>query len=253
MKRFDYEVAVNQLQLGKEIKLNNDLQYYRIPNWVSSSDFLHLFLPYLKIIGDSREQDKWIETACDFYGIAFEWAKKDKKANTENLKEGDYSFQVIFGNKIYDYVGKVAYERKGSIAEFYNNCTGYDRDKKVSDRDRIGREFERFKEKRYKKVVLMLEFGEKLTDLINLQFAFRGKGGEIEKYCTYNTIYSAVMSWKQPNNKDFDIIQSNSHLDLFWLFIQDCYYYFRNDIRQECIDNNLIEEEKEKENGKEHN
>ena len=85
MKRFDYEVAVNQLKLGKEIQLNKNLQFNLIPNWVQSNDFLKLFLPYLKIIGDSREQDKWVEEACKYYGIAFEWAKKDKKAKTANL------------------------------------------------------------------------------------------------------------------------------------------------------------------------
>ena len=248
MKRFDYEVAVNQLRLGKETQLNKNLQFELIPNWVQSNDFVNLFLPYLKIIGDSREQDKWVEEACKYYGIAFEWAKKDKKAKTENLKEGDYSFQVVFGNKTFDYIGVVAYERKGSIAEFYGNCTGYDKDKKTSDRERIQREFERFKEKQYKKVVLMLEFGEKITDLIGLKFQFRGKGGKLEIKDTYHTIYSAVMSWKQPNNKDFDIIQSNSHKRLFWLFLQDCYYYFRNDIRQECYNNNLIEEKEKKDN-----
>ena len=241
MKRFDYEVAVNQLQLGKETKLNNDINYDLIPNWVQGEDFLKLFLPYLKIIGDSREQDKWIESACKFYGIAFEWAKKDKKAKTENLKEGDYTFKVIFGNREFDYVGKVAYERKGSIAEFYNNCTGYQKSKGTSDRERIKREFDRFAEKKYKKVVLMLEFGEKLTDLINLHFQYRGEKGKLQDKNTFHTIYSAVMSWKQPNNKDFDIIQSNSHKKLFWLFLQDCYYYFRNEIRQECIDKNMIE------------
>lgn len=248
MKRFDYEVGINQLQVGKETQLNKNLQLNLIPNWVQSKDFLKLFLPYLKIIGDSREQDKWIESACKYYGIAFEWVKKDKKAKTENLKEGDYSFQVIFGNKTYDYVGIVAYERKGSIAEFYGNCTGYDKNRKTSDRERIQREFDRFKTKKYKKVVLMLEFGEKITDLIDLQFEFRGEKGRLQTKNTYHTIYSAVMSWKQPNNKDFDVIQSNSHLRLFWLFLQDCYYYFRNEIRQECIEKNLLEEYKEKNN-----
>ena len=241
MKRFDYEVAVNQLKLGKETKLNNDINYDLIPNWVQGEDFLKLFLPYLKIIGDSREQDKWIESACKFYGIDFEWAKKDKKAKTENLKEGDYTFKVIFGNREFDYVGQVAYERKGSIAEFYNNCTGYQKNKGTSDRERIKREFDRFAEKEYKKVVLMLEFGEKLTDLINLHFQYRGEKGKLQDKNTFHTIYSAVMSWKQPNNKDFDIIQSSSHKKLFWLFLQDCYYYFRNEIRQECIDKNMIE------------
>lgn len=247
MKRFDYEVAINQLGVGKERRLNNDLQFELIPAWVEGNDFLKLFLPYLKIIGDSREQDMWIEEACLYYGIAFEWAKKDKKAKTENLKEGDYSFQVIFGNVKYDYVGKVAYERKGSISEFYNNCTGYNKGRKTSDRERVQREFERFKDKKYDKVVLMLEFGEKITDLIDLQFEFRGKGGKLEIKHTFHTIYSAVMSWKQPNNKDFDVIQSSSHKKLFWLFLQDCYYYFRNEIRRECYEKGLIErEEKEK-------
>lgn len=241
MKRFDYEVAVNQLQLGKDKQLNTDIHYDLIPNWVQGNDFLKLFLPYLKIIGDSREQDKWIESACNYYGIAFEWAKKDKKANTENLKEGDYTFKVIFGEREFDYIGKVAYERKGSIAELYNNCTGYQKDKGTSDRERIKREFDRFTEKNYDKVVLMLEFGEKITDLIGLNFEFRGEKGKLQVKNTYHTIYSAVMSWKQPNNKDFDIIQSNSHNKLFWLFLQDCYYYFRNEIRKECIDKQMIE------------
>lgn len=241
MKRFDYEVAVNQLQLGKDKQLNTDIHYDLIPNWVQGNDFLKLFLPYLKIIGDSREQDKWIESACNYYGIAFEWAKKDKKANTENLKEGDYTFKVIFGEREFDYIGKVAYERKGSIAEFYNNCTGYQKAKGTSDRERIKREFDRFAEKNYDKVVLMLEFGEKITDLIGLNFEFRGEKGKLQVKNTYHTIYSAVMSWKQPNNKDFDIIQSNSHNKLFWLFLQDCYYYFRNEIRKECIDKQMIE------------
>lgn len=239
MKRFDYEVALNQLQLGKEKQLNTNIKYDFIPNWVQGNDFLKLFLPYLKIIGDSREQDKWIESACNFYGIAFEWAKKDKKANTENLKEGDYTYKVIFGNREFDYIGKVAYERKGSVAEFYGNCTG--QKKGSSDRERIKREFDRFSEKKYDKVVLMLEFGETITDLIGLNFEFRGEKGILQVKNTYHTIYSAVMSWKQPNNKNFDVIQSNSHKKLFWLFIQDCYYYFRNDVRQECINKNIIE------------
>lgn len=241
MKRFDYEVAINQLHLGKEKILNDAINYDLIPNWVKGNDFLKLFLPYLKIIGDSREQDKWIEDACRYYGIAFEWAKKDKKAKTENLKEGDYTFKVIFGEREFDYVGKVAYERKGSIAEFYGNCTGQKKTTGTSDRDRIQREFDRFNEKNYDKVVLMLEFGEQLTDLIGLNFEFRGEKGRLQVKNTYYTIYSAVMSWKQPNNKNFDVIQSNSHKKLFWLFVQDCYYYFRNEIRHECIDNQMIE------------
>lgn len=245
MKRFDYEVAVNQLSLGKGTKLNNGINYDLIPNWVQSKDFLNLFLPYIKIVGDSREQDKWVEDACNYYGIAFEWVKHDKKANTENLKEGDYTFKVEFENRKFDFTGKVAYERKGSISEFYNNCTGYNKSTGRSDRERITREFSRFNEKNYEKVVLMLEFGETITDLIGLEFSFRGEGGKLIKKNTYNTLYSAVMSWKQPNNKGFDIIQSNNHRRLFWLFLLDCYYYFRNEIRNECLEKNLIEKEKE--------
>ena len=240
MKKFDYATAINQLSLGKEKLLNQNINYDKIPSWVQGEDFLKLFLPYLKIIGDSREQNKWIENACNYYGISFEWAKKDNKLNTENLKEGDYTFKVAFGNREFDYVGQVAYERKGSVAEFYGNCTGQKKNGS-SDRERIKREFDRFNQKGYKKVVLMLEFGEKLTDLINLKFSYRGEGGLIQTKNTFHTLYSAVMSWKQPNNNGFEIIQSNSHETLFWLFIQDCYYYFRNEIKQECIDKNIIE------------
>lgn len=240
MKKFDYATAINQLNLGKEKLLNQNINYDKIPSWVQGEDFLKLFLPYLKIIGDSREQNKWIENACNYYGISFEWAKKDNKLNTENLKEGDYTFKVAFGNREFDYVGQVAYERKGSIAEFYGNCTGQKKNGS-SDRERIKREFDRFNQKGYKKVVLMLEFGEKLTDLINLKFSYRGEGGLIQTKNTFHTLYSAVMSWKQPNSNGFEIIQSNSHETLFWLFIQDCYYYFRNEIKQECIDKNMIE------------
>lgn len=239
MKTFNYETAINQLGLNKSAKTNN-IRIEAIPKWVQSGDFINLFLPYVKIIGDSREQDKWVAKACEYYGIAFEWAKKDLKAKTENLKEGDYSYRVVFGEIIYDYVGKVAYERKGSISEFYNNCTGYDKTNKTSDRERIEREFGRFESKRYQKVVLLLEFGEKLTDLIDLQFSYYSKGGVKTIKSTHNVLYSTIMSWKQPNNKDFDIIQSNSHKTLFWLFLQDCYYYFRNEIKKECLKKNLI-------------
>jgi hypothetical protein len=240
MKRFDYEVALNQLDVGKQQTLNNEIKYDLIPSWVQGKDFLNLFLPYVKIIGDSREQDKWIQQACRGYGIAFEWSKKDKKGNTENLKEGDYTFKVVFGNKEYSYVGKVAYERKGRVSEFYNNCTGYNKKNQTSDRDRIKREFERFNHKGYDKVVLMLEFGEKLTDLIDMRFEYPSKG-RLEEKNTFYTMYSAVMSWKQPNNKGFEVLQSNSRRRLFWLFLQDCYYYFRNEIRKECEEKNLIQ------------
>lgn len=239
MKRYDYEVAINQLNLGKKQRLNTIQHKGEIPDFAKTSDFVDLFLPYLKIIGDSREQNHWIEQACAYYGIAFERAVKDRKAGTENLKEGDYTFQVIFGNRTFDYTGRVAYERKGSVCEFYNN---------LMERNRIEREFERFAEKGYKKVVLMLEFGETLPDLINMTFSYRAEGGALETKCVYRTIYSAVMSWKQPNNKDFDILQSNSRKKLFWLVLQDMYYYFRNELRIECLREGLLKSESEKEN-----
>lgn len=239
MKKFDYATALNQLKISK----NNGrtIKYDLIPAWVGGQDFLENFLPYLKIIGDSREQDKWIETACQYYGIAFEWAKHCKKQGSENLKEGDYTFMVEFDNKKYDYTGRVAFERKGSLSELFNNCTGYDRVRKTSDRDRIGRELDRTVEKQYDKVVLMLEFGETLTDLINATFSYISHNGRRETKSVDKTVYSTIMSWKQPNNKDFDIIQSKSHEKLFWLFIQECYYYFRNEIKLECLRSGILE------------
>lgn len=241
MKHFDFETALNALKVGKQTKLNEIRE--DLPEWVQGKDFITLFLPYLKIVGDSREQDKWIEQACEYYGIAFEWRAKDRKTKTENLKEGDYSFIVCYGNREYDYVGKVAYERKGSISELYRNCTGYNHDKQSSDRDRIDREFSRFADKGYEKVVLMLEFGEKLIDLINMHFEYRASGGIIQDKNTHYVVYSALMSWKQPNNKNFDIIQSHSHKKLFWLFLQDCFYFFRNEIRNECKEKNILQGE----------
>lgn len=240
MKTFDYYVAINQLGLGKNKPINT-INYERIPDWVRGQYFLELFLPYLEIIGDSREQNKWIEKACGYYGISFKWAKKDAKAKTENLKEGDYTFRVVFENEQFDYTGVVAYERKGSIVELYNNCTGYKKENGTCDRDRIKRELDRFEEKNYGKVVLMLEVGDKITDLIGLQFQYRGKGGQLITKDTDYVIYSSIMSWKQPNNKNFDIIQSKDHTTLFWIFVQDCYYYFRNEIRKICEDKGLIE------------
>ena len=212
MSKFDFRGALRKLGIKSASKIN-EIKNYRIPKWAKGVDFENYFLPYLVVIGDSREQSKWVEDACKYYGIKFEWAKKDKKAGTENLKEGDYTFRVVMGDNVFDYTGIVAYERKGSVAEFYGNCVG-------TDRERIEKEFTRFVEKGYKKVVLMLEFGECITDLIDMGFEFRGPHGKLQRRNTYNVMYSAVMSWKQPNNKKFDVIQSNSHLKLFWLFVQ---------------------------------
>ena len=50
---------------------------------------------------------------------------------TENLKEGDITFIVQFGDKVYDYTNIVAYERKGSASEFCNNV--------MNDRERLER------------------------------------------------------------------------------------------------------------------
>lgn len=234
MKNFTYEGAINNLDLGRE-EVINLINYEKIPKYIEGESFLKSFLPYLEIIGDSREQNNRIEKACNYYGISFTRAEKDKATGNENLKEGDYTFRVCFKRRIFDYIGLVSYERKGAVSEFYSNCT--------RDRQRIEREFDRFSEKKYKKVVLLLEFGETLLDLIHAKYTYRSYGGElIEKDVGY-TLFSSVMCWKQSNNKDFDVLQSNSHETLFWLMMFDCYYYFRNDIKIECIKNNLIERE----------
>lgn len=233
MKRFNYETAINQLGLDKKQQINTNIYYDKIPQWVQVQDFLYLFLPFLKIYGDSREQDKWIENACKYYGIAFEWLAKNQKAGTENLKEGDYTYSIIFGNKEYNYVNIVVYERKGAISEYYSNC--------INGRDRIKREFVRFNVKQYDKVVLMLQFGEKLTDLINMKFKYYNKYGEKVEKDTGYTMYSTTLSWKQPNHNNFDVIQSSDKVQLFWIMLQDMFYYFRQELRLECIEKNLIE------------
>lgn len=79
MKRFDYKVAVNQLQLGKDKQLNTAINYDLIPSWVQGADFLKLFLPYLKIVGDSREQDKWVEEACKYMELLLSGRRKTPK------------------------------------------------------------------------------------------------------------------------------------------------------------------------------
>jgi hypothetical protein len=138
MKSFDYRTAINALGLDKSNR-NDNVRFDLIPKWASTDDFANFFLPYLVIIGDSRERDNWIEKACSYYGIAYRTARKTK--DSENLKEGDYTFEV-YG---ISYEGIVAYERKGSISELYNNV--------IVDRARLKREFDRFRLKEYKKVV----------------------------------------------------------------------------------------------------
>lgn len=238
MKRFEYATAINQLKLEKKQIVNKNLcSIDKLPLFARLKNFYEMFLPYLTIVADSREQDTWVTQYATHYGIKVELAKKDTKLGTENLKEGDYTFKVSFGNNEYDFTGVVSYERKGKISEFYNNC--------LSDRKRVKREFERFGQKMYDKVVLLLQFGEKLEDLINLQFSYYGKENGERKLFTKNThytMYSTIMSWKQPNNNDFDIIQSENKTKLFWLMVVDMYYYFRNVIRNESISKGLVEE-----------
>ena len=76
MVKFEFETALNQLEVIREPK--NTIKQTKIPAWVIGGAFRNVFLPHLTIIGDSREQDKWIEKACEFYGIGFEWATKTK-------------------------------------------------------------------------------------------------------------------------------------------------------------------------------
>lgn len=233
MKTFNYSTAINQLGLDKTQPINTNIRYDKIPTFVQGSDFLHLFLPFLTIYGDSREQDNWLFNYLNAYGIKTIRCVKNKKEKTENLKEGDYTFAVTFGDKIYDYTGVCTYERKGSVSEFYGNAQ--------KGRKRVKKEFDRCNVKGYDKIVLMLQFGDKLTDLINLKFQYYSKNGKPVVIDTGYTLYSTVLSWCQPNNNDFRIIQSNDKNTLMWLMLQDMYYYFRQEIRLECIDKNLIE------------
>lgn len=223
----DYITALNKLSIkrkGKWNTLNKEALEY-IPVWAQTEDFMNEFLPYLTIVGDSREQKDWIGSACDFYGIDFIPLKKDEKLGTENLKEGDYSFIISFDDKQYNFVNKVAYERKGSLSEIYNNCT--------QDRARFEREFERCFEKGYKKVVLILEYGERIQDLICAEFSY-GKGKNVVTKNTGTTIFNTLMSWRQSNKYNIDIYQSPNHITLFWLMVQDMYYFFRNEIIREA-------------------
>ena len=188
-----------------------------------TEDFAETFLPHLIVVGDSREQKDWIEKACEFYGIRFEKAVKDKKAGTENLKEGDYTFKMQFGDKIEDYTGIVAYERKGSISELYNNF-------KNGDRERIQREFMRFSEKGYKKVVLVVEYGENIVDLINGKFEFIGHDGYYQQKDVGKLVFATIMAWKQNNGKNFEIYQNTDHPKMFWWILTDMYYWWRNEL-----------------------
>lgn len=195
------------------------------PSEYVTEDFIELFLNHLTIVGDSREQNDWIERACNFYGINFEKAVKDKQTGTENLKEGDYTFYLTYGDTKFDYRGEVAYERKGSLSEIYNNL-------KSKDRERIEREFQRFIDKQYKKVVLVLEYGESMNDLINAEFNFINHDGKWDSRNVGKLVFTSLMAWKQPNSFNFEIYQNENHLKTFWYIILDMYYYFRNALKE---------------------
>ena len=199
-----------------------------------SEDFVECFLNHLVIIGDSREQDDWIARGCGYYNIAYKHAVKDKKTGNENLKEGDYSYQVVYGDTIFNYVGVVAYERKGSLSEIYNNL-------KSGDRERVEREFERFIEKQYKKVVLVLEYGKNESDTLNGKFDFIDHDGLYNTRDVGKLVFTSLMAWKQPNAFNFEIHQEQNHTKLFWWIIMDMYYYFRNELK------NKLKEKKESE------
>jgi len=237
MELIKYEQALNKLKLDKKHPINTNISFDSRLDWVVGKDFTNLFLPYLKLKIDSREQDDWVSKVCDYFGIATEIAVKDKKAKTENLKEGDITFSVHFGDKVYDYTNIVAYERKGSASEFCNNV--------MNDRERLEKEFERQLRKGYRKFVLVLEIGNSLYDLIDYKFSYYNKDGTIEEKSCRNTVFATVSSWVQPNKYAFDIIQcdtqstikrerSFARMKLFWLMLYDMYYFFRQEIRLEA-------------------
>ena len=52
--------------LGAAFDNGRKIRYERIPEWVQGEELLMTFLPYVCIIGDSREQNKWVEKACEY-------------------------------------------------------------------------------------------------------------------------------------------------------------------------------------------
>lgn len=245
MKTFAYATAINQLGLDKT-KPINIIDGNKVPQWAQGKDFLELFLPYVEIYIDSREQDKYIQNACSYYGISNIIAKKDKKTGGENLKEGDVSFAVVFGERVFDFRGVCVWERKGSANEWYGNIMG--------DRDRLNREMQRQVDKGYKKFVLMLEIGDCLYDLINYKFYYYDHNGKrVEKSLGMHA-FATVSSWKQSNHFDIEVLQVDTQkgtkderfkarIKLFFLMLYDMFYYFRNELRNECLEKELIENE----------
>lgn len=236
--KYTFAQSLKELGIDKSKPINTlNLDPRLCYDWASTNDFVKLFLPFLKIKIDSREQDKWFENACAYFGITTELAKKDKKKHTENLKEGDITFCVCYGNKTYDYTNIVAYERKGSANEFLNNV--------IWHRERLEREFERKVAKSYKKFVLVLETGFNLLDMVNYKFYFYNKDGTLEEKSCKDAVFSTLLSWIQPNKYAFDIIQYDTQKrsktqkmyarnTLFWLILCDMFYFFRQEIRKEA-------------------
>lgn len=236
--KYEYQQALNKLKLDRSKPINKlNLNPKLCDGVVQGNDFIKLFLPFLKIKVDSREQDEWIKNAAEYFGISTEVAVKNKKAHTENLKEGDITFSVQFGEKVYDYTNIVAYERKGSPSELTNNFRG--------DRTRLEREFARKVDKEYQKFVLVLEMGFNLLDLMDYKFQFYNKDGKLEEKSCGLTAFSTVLSWTQPNNYSFSVLQYDTQKKdkkeklfarnkLFWLIIYDMFYFFRQEIRAEA-------------------
>ena len=122
----------------------------------------------------------------------------------------------------------------------------------MTDRDRLNREMQRQVEKGYKKFVLMLEIGDCLYDLIDYQFYYYNKFGErVNKTLGLNA-FSTISSWCQNNHFGIELLQVDTQkgtkdekfkarMKLFFLMLYDMFYYFRQEIRLECIDKNLIE------------
>lgn len=242
MKKFDYATAINQLGLDKKTFIN-DIKNDRIPKWVQGKDLINSFLPYLCVCYDSREQNLWVADACSYYGIKTIRMKKDKKQETENLKEGDLTFRVEFGNKTYDYAGVVSYERKSKPTEIYANIT--------QKRETFEKEIFRQKDKNYKKFVILMEMGNCLLDLINYKYSYYKHTGEYVRGDFGNTVFNTIMSWR--NRYKVEVLQVDTQnmrkgqrfearTKLFWLMIIDMFFFFRQELRMECIDKNLIEE-----------
>lgn len=222
MSVYKYRTAINKLALNKDAVVNENLR--NLPD-VLTKDFRELFLPYVTICVDSREQDMTLVNRLKKHGIAVKLCSK--KDGGENLKEGDYTFEITFGDKTYSYIGVVAYERKGSLSELYTNCT--------KDRSRIEKEFNRFSTKIYDKTVLLVTFNDKITDFINGSFEYYNRSGVLMKKNVGMTVFSTLMSWLQPNNNNFSILQSSNTSTIMWLMLLDMFYYFRQELRLESI------------------